>query len=56
MYPKHVGYTRQQTKQRIQEQSTCILIYNIHYSSTLMYHEITTKPFVRPTVIILCRL
>jgi len=33
VYPKQMGYTRQQTKQRIQEQITYILLYNIlHYS------------------------
>jgi len=48
---------QEQTKERIQEQSTCILLYNIlYYSSTLVYHKITTRSFVHPTVIILCRL
>jgi len=43
---KPVGYTRQQTKQRIQEQSTCILLYNmLYYFFTLICHEITTKSF-----------
>jgi len=47
----------QDNKQRIQEQSTCILLYNtLYYSSKFMYHEITTKSFARPTVIILCKL
>jgi len=40
----------QDNKQKIQT----ILLYMLYYSS-LMYHEITTKSFVRPTVI-LCRL
>jgi len=41
----------QDNKQKIQ---STILLYMLYYSS-LMYHEITTKSFVRPTVI-LCRL
>jgi len=49
-----MGYIRQQIKQRIQEQSTCILLYNMfYYSSILMYQEITIKSFTCPTVIIL---
>jgi len=47
-------WERQQTKQRIQ--STCILLYNILYYSSTLFHEIITKSFARPTVIILCRL
>jgi len=35
-------------QQRIQEQSICILIYNmLYYSSTFMYQEIITKSFAR---------
>jgi len=57
VYPKQVRYTTRQTKQRIQEQSTCIFLYNmLYYSSTLMYHEIITKSFTRPIIIILYRL
>jgi len=49
--PNMVGH---QAEQRIQELSTCILLHFIlYYSSIFMYHEITTKPFTRLTVIIL---
>jgi len=54
-----MGYTRQQTKQRIQEQNTYILLYSMpYYSSILMYHEINfvIKSFARSTITILYRL
>jgi len=43
-----------QVEQRMQELSTCILLYFIlYYLSIFMYHEITTKPFTFLTIIIL---
>jgi len=58
IYPRQVGYIKQQIKQRVQEQNTCILLYMLYYSSRIYheYIEITTKSFARSTVIILCRL